>query len=60
MCECSTIEPKRKEIGKLFVRRKEDLLTLSETNMKGNDGIEFESVSGRVKQLVDESKMRMH
>ena len=44
---CSTSEAKREEIGRMFVRRKLDVLALSETKMKGKGEIEFGSVSGR-------------
>ena len=45
---CSTIESKRCEIGRLFVKRKMDVLALSETKMKGKGEAEFGEVKGRI------------
>ncbi len=36
------------EIGRLFVRRKLDVLALSETKMNGKGETEFRSVNGRM------------
>ncbi len=44
---CSTNEDKREEIGRLFERRRLDVLALSETKMKGKGETEFRNVSGR-------------
>jgi len=44
---CSTHEAKREEIGRMFVRRKLDVLALSETKMKGKCESEFGSVTRR-------------
>ena len=45
---CSTIESKRCEIGSMFVKRKMDVLALSETKMKGRGEAEFGEVVGRI------------
>ena len=45
---CSTMESKRCEIGSMFVRRKMDVLALSETKIKGKEDIAFGEVIGRV------------
>ena len=45
---CSTIESKRCEIGSMFVKRKMDVLALSETKMKGKGEAEFREVKGRI------------
>ena len=45
---CSTNEVKREMIGRMFVRRKMDVLALSETKMKGKGEREFGPVFGRV------------
>ena len=45
---CSTIEMKREVIGRMFERRKFDVLALSETKVKGKGECMFGSVTGRV------------
>ena len=44
---CSTNEDKREMIGRMFVKRKLDVLALSETKMRGKGEVEFGSVFGR-------------
>ena len=44
---CSTNEVKREMIGRMFVKRKLDVLALSETKMRGKGEVEFGSVYGR-------------
>ena len=44
---CSTSEAKRREIGEMFLRRKLDILALSETKLKGKAECDFGVVSGR-------------
>ena len=54
---CSTREAKRREIGKIFVRRKLDVLALSETKLKGRGECDFGAVCGR-KSGVEEGWAR--
>ena len=49
---CGTDEVKRELIGRMFVRRKLDVLALSETKMKGEGEREFGPVKGRVSGVV--------
>ena len=49
---CGTNEMKREMIGRMFVRRKLDVLALSETKMKGKGDSEFGPVLGRVSGVV--------
>ena len=44
---CGTDESKREEIGSMFMRRKIDVLALSEIKMKGKGNCEFGNVVGR-------------
>ena len=44
---CSSNEAKRREIGEMFVRRKFDVLALSETKLKGTGECDFGVVNGR-------------
>ena len=45
---CSTCEDKRCEIGRMFVRRKMDVLALCETKMRGKGEAQFGEMNGRV------------
>jgi len=45
---CGTIESKREEIGRMFDRRRIDVLALSETKMKGKCEVMFGGVVGRM------------
>ena len=54
---CSTSDVKRREIGEMFLRRKLDVLALSETKLKGKGECEFGAVSGR-KSGVEEGRAR--
>ena len=49
---CSTLEWKKCEIGSMFVRRKMDVLALSETKVKGRGEAVFGEVTGRVSGVV--------
>ena len=49
---CSTKVSKRCEIGDMFVRRKMDVLALSETKMKGIGEIDLGEVKGRISGVV--------
>ena len=49
---CSTDEDKREVIGRMFERRRMDVLALSETKLRGKGEIEFGSVSGRKSGVV--------
>ena len=44
---CSTIEAKKGEIGKMFLRRRFDVCSLSETKLKGKRVVMFGEVVGR-------------
>ena len=48
MCGCCTNEIKKGEIGKMFLRRRSDVCTLSETKLKGNCEVMCGEVVGRV------------
>ena len=48
MRECSTIEVKKGEIGKMFLRLKFDVCALSETKLTGRGDVMFGEVVGRV------------
>ena len=50
---CGMSEGKREEIGSMFVRRKMDVLALSETKIKGKGEVRFGSVIGRVSGVED-------
>ena len=54
---CSSSEAKRREIGEMFVRRKFDVLALSETKLKGTGECDFGVVNGR-KSGVEEGWAR--
>ena len=45
---CSTLEGKKGVIGSMFVRRKMDVLALSETKMKGRGEALFGEITGRI------------
>ena len=49
---CSTDEDKREVIGRMFERRRMDVLALSETKLRGKGETEFGSVSGRKSGVV--------
>ena len=49
---CGTDVNKREEIGRMFVKRKMDVLALSETKMKGKGESEFGNVMGRVSGVM--------
>ena len=48
MCGCGTDEMKRVVIGRMFVKRKLNVLAMSETKMKGKGERVFGPVLGRV------------
>ena len=50
---CGTDEMKREVIGRMFVRRKLDVLAVNETKMKGRGEREFGSVQGRVSGVTN-------
>ena len=45
---CSTNEAKKREIGKMFLRRRFDVCALSETKLKEKGEVMFGEVVGRV------------
>ena len=51
---CGTIESKREEIGRMFDRRRIDVLALSETKMKGKCEVMFGGVVGRMSGIEGE------
>ena len=50
---CGTDEVKRESIGRMFVRRKLDVLAMNETKMKGRGERVFGPVIGRVSGVMD-------